>query len=108
MWSDVASSTFVKTTVKLCMLGRMPGELHDTLKESFGFMPVVRYFSMKCELCCKQCVDRCYRHPLQSCMPCGACMWGLKHMHTCRHVCTHTCDRMLCRAYIDVNQWKLW
>ena len=129
-WSDVASSTCVKTTVKLCVLGRMPCKLCDILKESFGFMPVIRHCSMKCELCCKLCdilkesfrfmpvvrhcsmkcelccklcdilkesfrfmpvvrhcsmkcelcckywVDRCYRHPLQSCVPCGACMWG--------------------------------
>jgi len=33
---------------------------------------------------------------------------GFRHMHTCRHACTHTCNRMLCPAYIDVNQWKLW
>jgi hypothetical protein len=106
MWRNLASSTCVKTTVKLCVLGRMSCELHDIVKESFGFMPVVRYFSMICELCCKCWVDRCYRHPLQSCMPCGACVWGSKHMHTRRHACTHMCDRMLCHAYTDVNQWR--
>lgn len=81
-WSDVASSTCLKTTVKLCVLGRMPCELHDILKESFRFMPVVRYCSVICELCCKFWVDRCYRHLLQSCMPCGVCMWG-------SNICTH-------------------
>ena len=65
-----------------------------------------RNFSMICELSCKYWVDRCYRHPLQSCVPCGACVWGSKHMHTRRHACTHMCDRMLCHAYTDVNQWR--